>query len=591
MPYVNDLDRDQLMMTSLDSMVDRHSTARIIDAFVDSLDLKKLGFIRNQPAFEGRPSYDPHAMLKLYVYGYQNNITSSRKLAKACMVNIEVIWLVKGVKPDFRTISEFRRHNVGSMKKVFHSFNQLVKGEIDAGFLSVDGSKFIANNSREHNFTLNKLDDRISWLEGHIDEYLRLLERSDTESLDPGEFTKEELEEKIREAEERLERYKGYQKYMEEDNLSQISTTDPDARLMKTRNGFNVSYNVQTVVSSEAHLISDFNVTNSVTDYGQLQPTLRGVKDERPAEIIESVSDKGYQSEEDMRACLESGIIPHVILPDGQDSYELLFPYEPAEQCDPTSTDPEELKKCLRSGVIPDAYKDFIKSAEVVERSVREDDDVDTNKTSPFKDTQEMKDKAAEGFFVRDAERNIVYCPSGMTLRKTYVTKRDRIRYTNKTACRHCPYRNMCLKGSKGFKEVEFNKDEFLKPNGVWLREKGRKPKFAKRNIKKAKRQFVAVTFKPDRQKMAERQCLSEHPFGTIKHTMGARYLLLRGKPKVEGEFSLLALGYNIKRSINLLGFDELMQRIQASFSALYSIFKVRLQNDLYDFHSQVMIS
>lgn len=578
MPYVKNLDRNQLMMTSLDAMVDDHSIARVIDAFADSLDLEQLGFVRSEPAVEGRPSYDPCSMLKLYLYGYQNRITSSRKLQNACSVNIEVIWLVKGVKPDFRTISEFRRQNAGCMKKVFRSFNQLMKCEIDLCFQSVDGSKFIANNSRNCNFTASKLDDRILWLEGHIEEYMRLLEESDSEDEDPGKFSPEELEDKIREAEDRLNRYKGYRDRMETENLSQISTTDPDSRLMKTRNGFNVSYNIQTVVSSESHLISDFNVTNQVTDYGQLLPSLKDIKKEHPDEIIEAVSDKGYQSAEDMMACLENGIIPHVILPDGQDSYELLFPHEPAENCDPSTKVPEELKKCLRAGIIPNAYKDYIERAAVVERSVRIEAESDSIKTSPFKDEQEMKDKAAEGYFVRDAERNIVYCPAGNILRKTYITKKNRIRYVNKTACRSCPYRDQCFKGKKGFKEVEFNKDEFFKPNGNWLREQGKKPKFTKSHIPKEVRQFVKIVFRPDRRKMAERQCLSEHPFGTIKHSMGVRYLLLRGKEKVEAEFSLLATCYNIKRAISLIGFEELMRRIAASSCAFYSIFKVQLQ-------------
>ncbi len=586
MPYIESVNRDQLFMASLESMVDQDSTVRIIDAFVESLDLKEMGFTNTSPSTEGRPAYTPKALLKLYIYGNQNDIRSSRKLQKACHVNVEVKWLVKGVEPDFRTISDYRKKNLHLLKKVFLEYNTRFD-DVMTGYKSVDGSKFIASNSKDNNFTSSKLDDRIRWLSGHIDEYFRQmdqLDKSEDNGL-TGTFTAEELQAKLQEAEQRLKKYQEYQDYMQRNNLSQLSLTDPDAKLMKNRNGFTVSYNTQTAVDSETHMIEDFDVTSNPTDYGQLESTLHGIKERAPDKVLESVADKGYQSEEDMARCLDNGIIPHVIPQDGKDTFEINIPYEEAADLHPESTESGELSKCLHAGIIPDAYKECITHIEVKEKSVIVQQDPAVIPRSPFLDEEEMIAKASEGYFVRDPERNIVYCPAGEALRQNTVTKKDRIRYINKYACRHCPYRDLCYNNKKGFKEVEFRKDEFVKPNGIWIKNNGGKPKFRRRSIKREKRMMVVLTLRPDRQKMATRMCLSEHPFGTIKRSMGCSYFLLRGKAKVTGEFALFALSYNIKRAVDLFGFDEVMRRMMLntplSFIYLQSSGKNSWKTDL----------
>ena len=328
MHYVQAFDRDQFMMTTWDSMVDPESTARLIDAFVDSLDLSDYGV--KELASEGRPPYDPKGLLKLYVYGSDNGIKSSRKLAKSCRVNVEVKWMLGGVEPDFRTIADFRKDNIDSLKKIFNEFNKRLTGAVEWGFTSIDGSKFAACNSKNNNFTKNKLDDRIKWLNGHIEEYLRILDDTDRQEDfedNPEWLTREVIEEKLQEARERLKKYEGYQKIMEENGQSQMSLTDADAKLMKSKNGFVVAYNPQTAVDSETHLIRDFQMTNQVTDHGLLDSTLEGVREESEG-IIETVADKGYESEKDMVKCLEDGIIPHVITDDGKDGYELEIWYD-----------------------------------------------------------------------------------------------------------------------------------------------------------------------------------------------------------------------------------------------------------------------
>lgn len=175
MPYVPTFNRDQTMFCSWDSFVETDSIARLIDAFVDSLDLTK--YHVKEAEKEGRPSYDPKGMYKLYIYGSRKGIRSSRKLAESCKVNLEVKWMFGGVEPDFRTISDFRKDNIDSLKEIFHEFNRKISQEKEWGFSSIDGSEFQANNSKDRNFTKNKLDDRIKWLNDHTEEYLRLLKK------------------------------------------------------------------------------------------------------------------------------------------------------------------------------------------------------------------------------------------------------------------------------------------------------------------------------------------------------------------------------------------------------------------------------
>ena len=567
MHYVRAFDRDQFMMTTWDSMVDRESTARLIDAFVESLDLSDYGV--KEMASEGRPPYDPKGLLKLYVYGSDNGIKSSRKLAKSCRVNVEVKWMLGGVEPDFRTIADFRKDNIDSLKKIFNEFNKRLTGAVEWGFTSIDGSKFAACNSKNNNFTKNKLDDRIKWLNGHIEEYLRILDDTDRQEDfedNPEWLTREVIEEKLQEARERLKKYEGYQKIMEENGQSQMSLTDVDAKLMKSKNGFVVAYNPQAAVDSETHLIRDFQMTNQVTDHGLLDSTLEGVREESEG-IIETVADKGYESEKDMVKCLEDGIIPHVITDDGKDGYELEIWYEEADDINAESTDAEDLKKALHAGVIPEAYEDVITDIEVkeVRRKVSEEEAKGLVE-SIYGTAEEMMERAKGGYFVRDPERNLVYCPNGEILRQKCIKKNGNIRYANKNACRHCPNRNKCYKGKNEWKEIDFTKDCLEKPCKDWLKTEGKKPDIGGANKGKyhfETKKVVRFFLKPDRNKTAERMCLSEHPFGTIKRAMGFSYFLLRGLKKVTGEFALMCLGYNIKRAKNLLGFEKMLELME----------------------------
>ena len=561
MAYKSGIDRDQMMMCSWDSLLGEDNDVRIIDAFVNSLDIEQLGFEKSTPAIEGRPAYDPRALLKLYIYGNINDIRSSRKLAKSCRNNIEVIWLTGGIKPDFRTISDFRKDNIACMKKVFHEFNHKISTTIEWGFQSIDGSKFQANNSKDRNFTLSKLDDRIKRMDLQTEEYLRLLEEADASEEElAGSYTKEQLEEKLEKVTERKARYESYLKKMEEENLAQISLTDPDSKLMKNKSGYAVSYNIQTAVDSETHLIRNYETTTEATDHGQLLNSVEYLKED--GEILEAVADKGYHDKDDMMECLKNGVIPNVILPEGQDTYELETEYKPCNDTDSIKdlTDAESLAKCLDAGVVPTIYKDIIEEIKVAQKKKRIL--IPSSSEEALKDEEQLIAKAAEGFFVRDMDRDLVYCPAGEILRKKSTTKNGGVRYCNKLACKHCKYQDRCMKNRKSdkypFKVVEFGDKITEKPCRTWNEEMANQER-TKHKYRYEMQTIVRVKFRPDKQKMDQRKSISEHPFGTIKRSMNAGYFLLRSKKKVDGEFALFSLGYNIKRAKNLLGFEKMM--------------------------------
>ena len=232
-------------------------------------------------------------------------------------------------------------------------------------------------------------------------------------------------------------------------------------------------------------------------------------------------------------------------------------------EVNPDSTEAEELKKCLHAGVIPEAYKAVISDMKVKEAR-RKVKDNPLEAESIYGTTEEMIERAKEGYFVRDPERNLVYCPMGETLRQKSIKKSGAIRYANKNACKHCKNHNKCYHGSNEWKEIDFTKDNLEKPCRDWLSAEGKtadtKVNKVKQSCKYIKKKIVTFFLKPDRSKTAQRMCLSEHPFGTIKRALGASYFLLRGKEKVAGEFALYCLGYNIARAKNLLGFSKMME-------------------------------
>ncbi len=558
MAYKKGEDRRQKVFfpDCIDEYVEDDAPVRLFDAFVDSLDMTALGFVRSVPKDTGTPGYDPRDLLKLYIYGYFYQIRSSRKLARECKCNVEVMWLLGKLYPDFRTISDYRKDNKDGITKVFKEFNKFCMGLklFSKSYISIDGSKFKAVNAKDNNFTLNKLDDRIRRLDEHISLYMEGLDAFDRE--EERKLSKDELQHKLDICKERKERYEGYRNTLEESGEKQISLTDPDARLMKSNEGFCVGYNVQTAVDADSHMIAGFRVTNNPTDHGQLASVAKEVKDDYDVEILETTADKGYECPEDHAEALASGIVPDVIQRDGSCLEIVEFEYLASEITDEqkSSNKPEDLKACLQAGVIPEAYKGILTDAETTEvrRRVTSTSDSDILRMTP----DEMREKALEGFFVRDAERNLVYCPQGEILRQKSVKRNGCIRYCNKLACKKC--KDKCTNSK--FKEADFYKDILIK-QADGRRNHG--PKDKECNTTKPRttvlKKVIRYVLHLDRKKMENRKCLSEHPFGTIKRALGQYYFLLKGFAKVGAEMSLFCLSYNLRRAINLKGVPALV--------------------------------
>ena len=227
------------------------------------------------------------------------------------------MWLLGKLYPDFRTISDYRKDNKGSITKVFKEFNKFYMGLklFSKSYISIDGSKFKAVNVKDNNFTLNKLDDRIRRLDEHISLYMEELDAFDRK--EERKLSKDELQHKLEVCKERKERYEEYRNTLEESDEKQISLTDPDARLMKSNEGFCVGYNVQRAVDADSNMIAGFQITNNPTGHGQITSVAIEVKNDYDVEILEITADKGYECPEDHTEALASGIIPNVIQRDG----------------------------------------------------------------------------------------------------------------------------------------------------------------------------------------------------------------------------------------------------------------------------------
>ena len=409
MAYKKGQDRRQrvLFPDCIDEYVESDAPVRLFDAFVDSLKMDELEFIRSTPAETGTPGYDPRDLLKLYIYGYFYQVRSSRKLARECKCNVEVMWLLNKLTPDFRTISDFRKDNKKAITKVYKEFNKFCMGLklFSKSYISIDGSKFKAVNAKDNNLTLNKLDDRIKRLDEHISIYMEELDAYDHE--EGRKLSKDELQRKLDVCKERKERYEGYRDTLEKSGESQISLTDPDSRLMKANEGFCVGYNVQTAVDAGSHMIAGFQVTDSPTDHGLITSVASEVKADYGVEVLETTADKGYECPEDHADALANGIIPNVIQRDGGCTEQVQFNYNEATITDAqkASTKPEDMKACLEAGVIPDTYKDILTDVHIAEIKEYSSDVADS--AVLHMTPEQMRAKALEGYFVRDAERNL----------------------------------------------------------------------------------------------------------------------------------------------------------------------------------------
>ncbi len=291
---------------------------RFIDAFVDDLDLCEAGFHRSRPKATGRPGYDPGDMLKLYLYGYLNRVRSSRRLEAEAMRNLELIWLLRGLRPDYKTIADFRRDNRGAFKAVFRAFVVLCR-KLDLfgrELLAVDGTRLKAVNNPGRNFSRDKLARYIASADERIEGYLAELDAIDRGEDGHGPGRGEALAAKIARVRERRQAQEAMLGQLTASGESQVSLTDPDARAMVTGQKTTVGYNAQVAVDAKHKLIVEQHVTNAATDMGLLADTARAARETLDVERIDAVADMGYYKGEDIEACEASGITPYVARPE-----------------------------------------------------------------------------------------------------------------------------------------------------------------------------------------------------------------------------------------------------------------------------------
>jgi transposase len=313
--FVEGADRGQstLFPQYLEDWIGEDNPVRVIDVFVDELDLAELGFGGVEPEITGRPSYHPSVLLKLYIYGYLNRTQSSRRLEREAGRNVEVMWLTGRLAPDHKTIADFRKDNGRAIRQVCARFVVLCRmmGLLTHASVAIDGSKFKAVNNRDKNFTRAKMERRMAQIEESVARYLQQLDSADRQ--EPSEALKsktERLKEKIEKLKEQMRRLEILKVQMLASPDQQISLTDPDARSMATsgRGSGVVGYNVQVAVDTANHLIITHGVINEGSDRAQLSPVAKQAKATLQVDSLDAVADRGYFSGEEILACEKAGI-------------------------------------------------------------------------------------------------------------------------------------------------------------------------------------------------------------------------------------------------------------------------------------------
>jgi len=472
--FIRGEDRDQtaLFPESLDDYIGEDNPVRFIDAFIETLDLDGLGFQRAIPKDTGRPPYDPADLLKLYVYGYLNGIRSSRKLERECGRNVELLWLLRRLSPDFKTIADFRRDNREPIQGTCRQFTMLCRelGLFGARLVAIDGSKFKAVNSKRRNYSQKALQRAIQEADEKIRSYLADLDRADRDEPDEAKPSAGELREKIAALKKRKAEEQEKLRKLRRSGQHQVSLTDPDARCMSQGKGSMIGYNVQTAVDSKHKLIVAHEVTSQVTDFGHLGRMAKAAKEALGCEHLQVTADRGYYEVREVKECVAAGITPFIPKPETSANIGLgLF------------------------------------------------------------------DKS---MFRYDKRRHCYWCPAGqkMEYRLTREEKGRRIEYYVAQGCSTCQLKERCTR-SQDNRRITRHVDEDL------LDAMAKRVKSAPRKIRL-------------------RRELSEHPFGTMKVSMGAGSFLTRGLKSVGTETSLTVLAYNLKRVFNILGSAKLMEAV-----------------------------
>ena len=449
----------------IDDFVPEDSPVRVVDVFIDRLDVSGLGF-KAEPSDTGRPGYDPKTMLKIYVYGYLNQVHSSRKLEREAQRNVELMWLSKRLAPDFKTIADFRKDYGEPIRLVCREFVMLCRklNLLTSTLVAIDGSKFKAVNNRDKNFTRAKMKRRLQEVEASIDRYLDELALMDEH--EPAE-DKQPFEDKINALKEEMDRLKKFETRMLEAPDKQISLTDPDARSMKTRGVGIVGYNVQTAVDVKNHIIITHEVSNAGSDRSQLAKIAQQAKQALAVEHLEVVADRGYYNGEEIHACERANITTYLPKP----------------------------------------------------------------KTSGNR----AKGQFDKSDFIYNSADDEYKCPAGERVIYRFSTEskgKTQHRYWS-SACIRCAIKAKCTTGK--YRYVNRWEHEAV-----------------------LDRAEARLADNPDMMRI--RRATVEHPFGTLKAWMGSTHFKTKTLGRVSTEMSLHVLAYNMKRVMNLIGTQRLIE-------------------------------
>ncbi|TCV89485.1 IS1182 family transposase [Sulfurirhabdus autotrophica] len=305
-----------LLPECLDDYISEDNPVRVIDVFVEELNLIELGFTGTSPAATGRPGYHPATLLKIYLYGYLNRIQSSRRLEREAQRNIELMWLTERLSPDFKTIADFRHDNGTGIRNTCRRFVAMCRqfNLFTQAMVAIDGSKFKTVNNRDKNFTQHKLEQRMKQIDESIERYMRALDSADRAQTIETEFTTARLKEKLAKLRKHMQALKAVEQNLQQQPDNQLSLTDPDSRSMATsgRGTGMVGYNVQTAVDTQHHLIVAHEVTNLGHDRTQLANMAFQAREATGADALEVIADRGYYKGPELLACEQAGITAFV---------------------------------------------------------------------------------------------------------------------------------------------------------------------------------------------------------------------------------------------------------------------------------------
>ena len=497
MDHISGQDREQMMIMSLDQLVHKESFVRIIDAFVDALDLEEFGFLYYKLNKAGRPPFHPSTMLKLYVYGYQNGIRSCRKLEKATQINIEVMWLVKGLRPKFKTISKFRKDNAKAFREVFRSFVTLLKDWdlVDGRHIAIDSFKIRAQNSLKNNYNQKKIDRHVEYIDNKINEYFELLDDED----DPAGRVL--LNQKIEYNAAKADQYLNLSKRLEEENVDQISTVDPDAKaVLLHRNIVNVGYSVQAVSDSKNKMLVALD-TGDVNDSHALCPMIQLAQQNMDVSSMSVLADKGYHTGSQLAESESLGVKTYV---------------------------------CPRANATKRRYNVFPK---------------EEFKYHPGTDTYRCPNNSVL------RSNGQTYQRRGQNRKGTWV----KFKHYKTKGCMDCPIKDQCTASRTG--------------------------RIIQRSIHQGAIERNKARVNADPEYYRNRQQIIEHQFGTIKRHWGFTHVLMRGKQNVLAEVSIIFTAYNLRRSISILGFEELLRRLKALSPIFWAKLFLRYCRDAYTVH------